>query len=71
MYNLQKKKNVLIKNKFLNLDEKKLYTFGIGVQSIDLKTQKEIWSTSLKKNKVNVRYGQVSVLIKKQIRYLL
>ena len=39
------------------LDEKKLYvaTLRNGVKAFDLKTQKEIWSTSLKKNKVNAR----------------
>ena len=39
------------------LDEKNLYvaTLSEGVKAFDLKTKKEIWSTSLKKNKVNAR----------------
>ena len=32
-----RKLEFLIKNKFLNIDEKKLYTFGIGVQSKQFK----------------------------------
>ena len=54
-----------IKKKFLTgvslvqpfLDEETLYvaTLREGVKAFDLKTKKEIWSTSLKKNKVNAR----------------
>jgi len=54
-----------IKKKFLTgvslvqpfLDEETLYvaTLKKGIKAFDLKTKKEIWSTSLKKNKVNAR----------------
>ena len=39
------------------VDEKNLYvaTLKQGVKAFDLKTKKELWSTSLKKNKVNAR----------------
>ena len=62
---VQLNKNGEIKKKFLTglslvqpfLDEKNLYvaTLRNGVKAFDLKTKKEIWSTSLKKNKVNAR----------------
>jgi quinoprotein glucose dehydrogenase len=54
-----------IKKKFLTgvslvqpfLDEETLYvaTLKEGIKAFDLKTKKKIWSTSLKKNKVNAR----------------
>ena len=62
---VQLNKNGEIKKKFLTglslvqpfLDEKTLYvaTLREGVKAFDLKTKKEIWSTSLTKNKVNAR----------------
>jgi len=62
---VQLNKNGEIKKNFLTglslvqpfLDEKTLYvaTLREGVKAFDLKTKKEIWSTSLTKNKVNAR----------------
>jgi outer membrane protein assembly factor BamB len=62
---IQLKKNGEIKNKFLTglslvqpfLDEKNLYvaTLREGVKAFDLKSKKQIWSTSLIKNNVNAR----------------
>jgi len=42
-----RKLQFLIKNKFLNLDEKKLYTFGIGVQSKQFKVISKLQDSNM------------------------